>query len=99
MILEELEVIRSAAQALAVREGVATDRLLDASAQLWSAMYEMPEWPSEVDPSARRILDQVTANGSVETTLPEMDKATALDVADEIIHLAEALEGENHVKV
>ena len=84
-MLEELQTIRTAAQLLSVREPALAEPLLDASATIWKQMYELNDWPADLETSARQLAKQLSSTAhDVEGTVTATAMAKAImDFANE----------------
>lgn len=98
-MFEELELIRSAAQVLAVRDPTLTERLLNACDTMWEQMYEKSDWPADLEKRALALMQRLLAEGSLEATLDGLDDSEAGAVAHEIIEFAKEIDARNGAPV
>ncbi len=95
-MLEELHTIRTAAQLLSVREPELAESLLGACATVWKQMYELNDWPGDLEASARQLAKQLSsADGDVEGTVMAMDQSKATATAKAILGFANEFETKN----
>jgi hypothetical protein len=80
-----LQDIRLAAEILASRDERLKARLTEAGERFWAANYHYDKWPSDLQEQADRIQERILADGRVKETVSAMDRATAEDVAKQIL--------------
>jgi hypothetical protein len=86
-MIDGLEEIRSAVDALATRDERLKSRLSTAGKRFWSATYHLDEWPSRIQKRAESIQRTILARGSVQATVAEMTLEEAEEVAEQILEL------------
>ncbi|TWU13426.1 hypothetical protein CA54_22610 [Symmachiella macrocystis] len=95
-MLEELHTIRTAAQLLSIREPELAESLLGACATVWKQMYELNDWPADLEASALQLAKQLSSTEhDVEGTVTAMDHSTAAAMAKAILDFANELETKN----
>lgn len=90
-MLNDLETIRRAGQALSIRKPDMADELLQATERIWKRIYSVGRWPRGLAERAAQLADRLTREGSIEATLDQMDEQEAAGLGNDIIHFAEQL--------
>ncbi len=88
-MLDDVESIRIAAQAIAVRTPVMTQPLLQASETLWSRLHGPQGPPVMYLSQAQALSARLAAFGSLEATLDALDETGVNTVARDIIQFAD----------
>jgi hypothetical protein len=76
--------VAEAAETLAGHHGATKEKLIKAGGELWSAMRYRDEWPPELRDRADRICETLLADGTITTTVNNMDTEKAARTATEL---------------
>jgi Lon protease-like protein len=86
-MIDGLEEIRAAAEALATRDEKLKERLRRAGREFWSATYFKDDWPAELRERAADLQRALLEHGSVKETVAKMSRDQAEDTAENILYL------------
>jgi len=90
-MLEQLDHVHQAVQLLVGRNVRLEERFPEAAQEFVSALHRCDQWPKDVVEKARAIERKLTARGSIEATIDEMDAAAIEEIADAILDIADAI--------
>lgn len=91
-MIDGLDDVRSAAEALATRDERLKARLSEAGRDVWSAMYHADDWPPHLRERAERVQKAILAHGTVQESVAQMNVEEAKEVAGQILDLLIELE-------
>ncbi|NUQ63639.1 MAG: hypothetical protein HUU20_14275 [Pirellulales bacterium] len=90
-MVAQIHHINDAALILMRHQGTMKQRLAAACDELWAAMENPEEWPTDLMEHASRIVDKILESSAIGNPVKNMDERTARRVAVAITRLAAEL--------